>query len=827
MSNFQPLSDAVYQSKYQLTDKKGNIIDVDRHATFRRVAKALKKKKKNAEYWEEEFYKVMCMGAIPAGRITSNAGANEHKPNTSLINCVLSGIIQDSVDGIGQAVKESLITLSTGAGIGYCFSTLRPKGAYVSGVGAKTSGPLPFADIFDKGCFTIASAGGRRGAQMATFDVRHPDVVDFIKAKREDGRFRQFNISVLLPNIFFNDEKSWTFRFPLRKNDLNVNDAEQIWDFWHVEDDQYVYNEQGQTLFKTYGMLDKTELLELILKSNYDYAEPGVIFIDRLNSENNLWFCEYLNATNPCVAEGTLVYTKKGLRPVETVEVGDLIVTVTNEFLPVVKIEVHDQIEVFELVFETGAKITVTADHIFHVQDGDNWKFETRLKDLVFERDLVRMVDANGDSIGIKIVSVQSKGKQKVYDLYESVTDSWVTEYGLVSRGCGEQPLPPYGACLLGSVDLSRFVEKPFVMGEHNTSESYFDWDRFVYVVRVFTRMLDNVVELSNLPLPEQQDEIFNKRRHGMGFFGLGTALTMLGLKYNSTQALYFAETMARTMAVEGFKVGVELAKEKGPAPIFEHQFYVSPTTLYINPEAKDFIGQVRSAKELFLQSQYMKRLCEAAPELAEDILQYGCRFTHHTSVAPTGTISLAMGDNASGGVEPSFAHRYYRNVTQEGKKTRQQEAVYSKEFLVYKDLYPNQSDEKLLTNLPEYFVTADFLHWKDHINMVAAIQPWIDSSCSKTINVPTDIPFEEFKDVYLYAYNKGCKAVSTYRYNPETLGAILSRSDDLEKSRYEFTLDDGTVVVCKGNDIITYDGETTTAENLFSALKEKTYGKF
>ncbi len=209
-------------------------------------------------------------------------------------------------------------------------------------------------------------------------------------------------------------------------------------------------------------------------------------------------------------------------------------------------------------------------------------------------------------------------------------------------------------------------------------------------------------------------------------------------------------------------------------------------------------------------------------------MLLHGCRFSHHTSIAPTGTISLALGDNSSGGIEPTFAHQYIRNLTVEGKKTRQQQAVYSKEFLLYKELCgKGKTDEELLKDLPAYFVTADSISWEAHVKMVAVVQKWVDSSISKTINVPTDITFSEFEDIYSYAHRAGCKAVSTYRYNPETLGSILSRTDDLEKTRYEFTLQDGTVLVCKGSDQITYDGESTSADNLFNALKEKTYGKF
>lgn len=607
-------------------------------------------------------------------------------------NCTVSSIVEDSIEGIGQAVKEAGITLSSGSGIGYCFSTLRPKGSFVSGVGAKTSGPLPFMDIFDKMCFTIASAGGRRGAQMATFDIAHPDVIDFIKAKREDGRFRQFNVSVLVPDQFMDfDDKEWTFRFPLRKTDPSYEVAHTLdrnqfsWGYWHIEDPNYIKNEQGLTLFKNYNTINKEELWNLVMQSAYDFAEPGVMFIDRFNQENNLYFAEYLNATNPC----------------------------------------------------------------------------------------------------------------------------------------SEVMLPPGGSCLLGSINLTNFVREPFF-----DVRATFDFKAFKDVVRIFTRLLDNVVEFNGLPLKSQQHEILYKRRHGMGIMGLGSALTMLGLRYGSPEALDFASSVMQTLAVTGYEVGLELAKEKGPAPIMNEVFEVTPLMAQWNPAVKDLVGKKLLGKELFVESQYMQKLFAAGLSSKEEFARYGCRFTHHSSVAPTGTISLALSNNISGGLEPSFSHQYFRNLTVEGKKTRQQERVYSYEALLFKELN-NIADEDLLTKLPDYFVTADTLSWKEHIDMLAQVQYWTDQGCSKTCNVPTNIPFEEFKDLYSYAYKAGCKAVATYRYNPETLGAVLSREEDLKKTRYQFKLEDGTVIECCGNDKLEYDGEITTAENLFNALKEGTYSKF
>jgi ribonucleoside-diphosphate reductase alpha chain len=465
-----------------------------------------------------------------------------------------------------------------------------------------------------------------------------------------------------------------------------------------------------------------------------------------------------------------------------------------------------------------GIKPTVTSSKIDEYWMGDWNKFEEDCTDF-----------------NHKVLSVKFVGYEDVYNITvdthhnyfivtnESETDTNSKLSGILSQNCGEQPLPPKGACLLGSIDLTKFVENPF------TDEAYFDFDKFADTVDVFTRMLDNVVEYNNLPLESQREEILRKRRHGMGFFGLGSALTLLGIRYDSLTALEFAEKVTKLMAIRGYETGCQLAKEKGSAPILDEYFELTPEIVKKCPLLGDLhLGQRIRGIDLFLQSPYMQRLLEDDSQLKQDLLLHGCRFTHHTSIAPTGTISLALGNNTSGGIEPSFSHQYFRNLTTEGKKTRQQQVVYSKEFLLYKELYgKNKTDEQLLKDLPDYFVTADTISWEAHLNMVAAVQKWVDSSISKTCNVPTEILFKEFEGVYNYAYQAGCKAVSTFRYNPETLGAILSRSEDLAKSRYEFTLADGTVIQCAGGDHIEYDGEVTTAENLFSALKENTYGKF
>lgn len=602
---FQNVSNSVFGGKYQLKSKFGHAVDSDRHATYARVAKALAVNEERSGYWEEQFLWAMENGAIPAGRILSNAGANEHKPKTTLINCVLSGIVRDSIGGIGGAVANSMISLSTGAGVGYEFSTLRPRGSYVNGVGSETSGPLPFMDIFDKSCSTVSSAGGRRGAQMATFDLRHPDVLDFVVAKQENGRFRQFNLSVLVPDSFMIDlakikqgftTESWKLRFPLRATDPDFDDAQCVYDWWHVDDPAYVKNSEGKTLFKVYKEISQDELWKNVMESAYNFSEPGIMFVDHINRENNLWFAEHLTSSNPC---------------------------------------------------------------------------------------------------------------SEIY-------------------------LPPHGSCLLGSVNLAALVRHPF------TSEAYFDWDNFRQVVRIFTRMLDNVVELSCLPLQEQRDEIFYKRRHGMGVLGLGSALVMLGMEYGGGASLKFADKITKTLTFEGYDVGADLAKEKGEVPILQSTFEITPDRCrYGNPFAVANVGKSFTGRELWLQSGFMRKVVSAFPDLGKKLATHGCRFSHHGAIAPTGTISLAMGNNVSNGCEPSFAHEYTRNLTVGNKKTRQQERVYSYEALLYRQLF-DSDDSKAL---PKPFVTADEIHWKQHIAVLAACQVWIDQGSSKCVAKGTIFP--------------------------------------------------------------------------------------
>ncbi|MDN5940138.1 MAG: ribonucleoside-diphosphate reductase, adenosylcobalamin-dependent, partial [Salinisphaera sp.] len=429
----QPASQDIWDTKYRLKTKAGQILDETVDATFQRVARALADIENTAEQreaWYQKFIWALRRGAIPAGRIISNAGAWAHKPATSTINCTVSATIEDSMDDILRKVHEAGLTLKAGCGIGYEFSTLRPKGAYVCGAGAYTSGPLSFMDIYDKMCFTVSSAGGRRGAQMATFDVGHPDVLDFIRAKREAGRLRQFNLSLLITDEFMEAVESdahWPLAFPLSAQEaavdgIDLDDPEQVvWREW-PDRQPYVTREDGLVACRIFRRIKAERIWDMIMAATYDYAEPGFILIDRVNELNNNWFCEEIRATNPC----------------------------------------------------------------------------------------------------------------------------------------GEQPLPSYGACLLGSVNLTKFVREPF------TERAWFDWEEYRRVVAIFTRMLDNVVEINGLPLPQQREEILRKRRHGMGFLGLGSTLTMLRMKYGAEDSLAFTERAAKEMALAGWRTGLELAEEKG-----------------------------------------------------------------------------------------------------------------------------------------------------------------------------------------------------------------------------------------------------------------------
>ncbi len=960
-------------------------------------------------------------------------------------------------------------------GIGYEFSTLRPRGAFVAGAGAYTSGPLSFMDIYDKMCFTVSSAGGRRGAQMATFDVGHPDVMDFIRAKREDGRLRQFNLSLLVTSEFMEAVKQdalWKLAFPLTAKEVEIDridlaDTDKvIWREWpHAE--EYLTNAEGLVACKIYKTVPARRLWDMIMASTYDYAEPGFILIDQYNEMNNNWFCENIRATNPCVTADTRLHTQYGMVPIGelysaaaplevTVDTRTLAESVRGTARRPAKpaFMTSRNADVYRVVTREGFEIKATEWHEFYTErgkielkelklgdelliqsgkgqfgkegskelgmligliTGDGHFTQTKNKEPIayvnfwgedrklapaiseyintliagaarnsgrdyqvqpvaveernhafigsvllarylqhfgftgerkfqvpeviwrgteecvagylrglFQADGTVNVSGKSQTCSVRLASSQrsllkdiqvllanfgifsrihqrrapgerllpdGKGGRKLYKCradYELIIDGesrdrfmqeigflteekaqkyheWVKDKclrktqrfrakvekiiyegreavydttqpdqnsvifnGIVTGQCGEQGLPPYGACLLGSINLTKFVVDPF------TERARFDWHAFTKSVAIFTRMLDNVVEINGLPLPQQRDEIMSKRRHGMGYLGLGSTLTMLRMKYGAEESLEFTERVTRELAITGWRTGLELAKEKGPAPIMEQEFTITADMLRKRPELKADgyqLGDKVKGKVLHAKySRYMQRVAEVDPQLVGELTEVGCRFTHHSSIAPTGTISLSLANNASNGIEPSFAHQYSRNIIREGRKTKEKVDVFSFELLAYRTLVHDQATPYAVepeNQLPDYFIAADDVTPAQHVDVQAAAQKWIDSSISKTANVPTDYPYEAFKDIYLYAYDKDLKGCTTFRFNPEAFQGVLVKDKDLENTTYRFELENGEILEVKGNEEIEYDGEMHTAANLFDALKEGYYGKF
>jgi ribonucleoside-diphosphate reductase alpha chain len=1072
---YQPASLDIWQKKYRLVSKDGLVLDQTMDETYQRIARALAdvEAEDRRECWYDKFVWALRNGAIPAGRIVSNAGALAHKPATSTINCTVSGTIRDSMDDILQKVHEAGLTLKAGCGIGYEFSTLRPRGAYVSGAGAYTSGPLSFMDIYDKMCFTVSSAGGRRGAQMGTFDVGHPDAIEFIRAKREDGRLRQFNLSLLVTDEFMqavSNDAPWRLAFPLsltelKSEQLDLEDPEAIvWREWPGNGD-YIRNEQGLVACRVYKSLPARRVWDVIMSSTYDFAEPGFVLIDRVNEMNNNWWCETIRATNPCVTADTWVQTGGGPRQVaellgrpfvarvdgadhasgkdgffrtatkeivrlQTVEGYALRLTSDHRVRRVMRqtrwsqetewceagqLAAGDQVILnnhregaawpgahsFEEGFllgllvgdgtlkkdaavlsawssaaaVNGSSLTPagTMDEALrcartlpHRSDFAGWteiegRGEYRLKlaalrDLAFalgmrpgdksvtsamersssefhrgflrglfdadgsvqgrqekgvsvrlaQSDLARLEAAqrmllrlgiasrlyrdrrpagaallpdgrggqrhyataaqhalviSGDNLAVfaervgfadagkaarlkmllsayrrklnrerftaMVECVRADGVEDVFDVQVPGINTFDGN-GLHAHNCGEQPLPPYGACLLGSINLTRFIAEPFRPGAH------FDWERFREVVKVFTRMLDNVVEINGLPLGPQRDEIYRKRRHGMGFLGLGSTITMLGMKYGSKASIAFTQDVSRELALAGWESALDLAREKGAAPVMDEDFVVTEEMLRKRPEMKAdgwragarIKGRVLHAR----YSRYMQRVADVNPELVDELAEVGARFTHHSSIAPTGTISLSLANNASNGIEPSFAHHYFRNVIREGRKSKEKIDVFSFELLAYRALVNERAlpgSERPDEKLPDYFVTAEDITPRQHVDIQAAAQMWVDSSISKTANVPTDYPYEDFKDIYMYAYEQGLKGCTTFRFNPAAFQGVLVKENDLKNTTYVFELEDGSKVELKGDEEVEYDGEMHTAANLFDALKEGYFGKF
>ncbi|MDE1968116.1 MAG: adenosylcobalamin-dependent ribonucleoside-diphosphate reductase [Alphaproteobacteria bacterium] len=571
MPTVASISQQIWDMKYRLKTPEGGAVDRTIEDTWRRVATALAAPEREPAVWAERFYDALSdFKFLPAGRVVAGAGSGR---NVTLFNCFVMGTIDDDMGSIFAHLREAALTMQQGGGIGYDFSTLRPKGAPVKGVGADASGPLSFMDVWDAMCRTIMSAGYRRGAMMATMRCDHPDIEAFIEAKREPGRLRMFNLSVLITDAFMQAVKE-----------------DAPWDLTF-----------GGTHFKT---VQARDLWDKIMRATYAYAEPGVIFIDRINRLNNLYYAETISATNPC----------------------------------------------------------------------------------------------------------------------------------------GEQPLPPYGACLLGSINLAALVKEPF------TDQARLDMDELSRLVPLAVRMMDNVVDASRFPLEQQTKEAQAKRRIGLGVTGLADALILCGLRYGSAKAVATTEAWMKAIERAAYLASAELAREKGAFPLFDTEKYLAGENI------KGLDADVRAA-----------------------IAQHGIRNALLTSVAPTGTISI-FADNVSSGLEPVFSFKYTRNVLMPDG-TRREEEVSDHAYRLFRRLKGDSAP------LPDYFVDAQALAPSDHVVMQAAVQKYIDSSISKTINVPADFPFEQFKDVYLQAYELGCKGCTTYRPN-EVTGAVLEVKPEAKPQR-------------------------------------------
>ena len=569
MSRFAAaIAEQIWDMKYRLKAVDGTPIDGTVEDSWRRVARALAVVEKDPGPWEDKFYAALeGFKFLPAGRITAGAGTGR---SVTLFNCFVMGTVADDMGGIFDGLKEAALTMQQGGGIGYDFSTIRPRGAEVKGVAADASGPLSFMDVWDAMCRTIMSAGSRRGAMMATMRCDHPDIETFIAAKRDPARLRMFNLSVLITDPFMAAVK-----------------VAGPWDL--------VFGG------KVYRTVQARDLWNTIMRNTYDFAEPGVIFIDRINAANNLNYCETIAATNPC----------------------------------------------------------------------------------------------------------------------------------------GEQPLPPYGACLLGSINMPTLITGAF------TANAKLDLTALDDLVRTAVRMMDNVVDASRFPLPQQAAEAQAKRRIGLGVTGLADALLMLGQRYGSEDAAKQTEVWMQAIARAAYLASVDLAREKGAFPLFDADKYLASGNMM------QMDDDVRAA-----------------------IRTHGIRNALLTSIAPTGTISLYAG-NVSSGIEPVFAYAYTRKVLQkDGSRTEEEVVDYA--VRLWRDTHGDAP-------LPEYFVNAQTLPPLDHVRMQAAAQKWVDSSISKTINCPEDISFDDFAQVYMAAWDQGCKGCTTYRPNAVT-GSVLTVSESSDK---------------------------------------------
>ncbi|MDH3992189.1 MAG: adenosylcobalamin-dependent ribonucleoside-diphosphate reductase, partial [Gammaproteobacteria bacterium] len=593
-SAWQEVSVDVLREKYA----KGPEQDLDGpkmvHAIRNRVAKALAEQEKTPDAFTSLFFEALESGFIPGGRINSAAGTDIK--NVTLINCFVQPVgdsISGTVNGkagIYHALRDAAETMRRGGGVGYDFSSIRPAGAKVIGTASSASGPVSYMHVFDQSCSTVESAGSRRGAQMGVLRCDHPDILAFIHAKGQSGKLNNFNISVGITDEFMEAVvKDSPFEL--------VHEAEPD-DKLQAEGG----NERGDGKW-VYSTIDPRQLWDAIMKNTYSAAEPGVLFLDRINQENNLHYCEVIEATNPC----------------------------------------------------------------------------------------------------------------------------------------GEIPIPDFGCCCLGSFNLCAFAIDAF------TDKAAFDFERYCKEVKVAVRMLDNVLDATEWPLPQQKQEAADKRRIGMGYTGLGDLLIMLGLRYDSQEGREFSADLTRRMRDAAYEASIDLAIEKGAFPKFE--------------------------AEKFLNSGMARRLPQ---EIREKIKKHGIRNSHLLSIAPTGTISLAFADNCSNGLEPAFSWFYKRKKRESDGSTTE----YMVEDHAYRKYREGGGD---VDKLPEHFVNALSISANDHMLMQAAIQPYICASISKTVNVPADYPFSKFQDIYIDAWKNGLKGITTYRPN-EITGNVLSVEDHAEK---------------------------------------------